>query len=988
MQRLALRVLGPPSVEVDGDDLRVDTRKAVALLTYIALEGPQRRESLAALLWPESDGARSRAALRRTLSVLNRALAGRHLDAGRDRVALVGDEWWCDVTAFQRAVSAVEAHAHGDDVSCATCLDGLLGAAALYRGDLLTGFTLRDSAEFDEWMIVTGESLRRECQAVLERLVDGLTHDGRLDEAVVRARRLIALDPLHEPAHRRLMQLHAWNGRRADAIRQYRECVATLDRELGVAPLDETTAVYEAILDDRLPPPPRARDDAPSPHARLRRAPSVPVDSPLTVGADADRVAPSDTARTGLAPLVGRDAALAVLRTGYARVGQAGHLLAITGEAGIGKTRLATELADELTAQGATVVAARCHPGDRALAYAPIAEALRQVVAHDDSRRRLDGVPAHWRVEAARLEPAIAPPHDSPPVEPLTSPGAQTRFVEGLWQVLQACLDDERPGVLCIDDLHWADAATIRLLTYAVTRLHGRRLALLCCWRREDLGPDHAWHDVVTAASAADLATVVSLDRLGVDDVASLLDTADAPDIHEFARRLHAEAEGLPLAVVSYLEELEPDAARSDEAPWPLPRGLEHLFRMRVNGLEDAARQVLTAAAVIGRSFDVDTVTASSGRTDGETVAALETLLGRGMIRELEGAPGPPQFDFTHEKLRAVVYDGTSAARRRLLHGRVADALRASARGEDPPFALAGRIAHHEHLAGRDDDAARMHAVAGAQARALYANRVAMTHLREAVRLGHPDVAGLQEAIGDLETLAGDYPGALASYRAASAALSAPSVALATVEDKAARVHLRWGDADAAREHLEAAEAALGGEAAPGLRARIAADRSLASAGLGETAAAEREARRALKMAEAADDRPALAQARNILGLLARRAGRLDDAQRHLEHSVVLAGALSQPDVQVTALNNLALVLGAAGRVDDALDHAVTAAQLCERIGDRHRQAALHNNIADLLHAAGRDDEAMTHLTRAVELFAEIGAEAGRESEIWKLVDW
>jgi tetratricopeptide (TPR) repeat protein len=295
-------------------------------------------------------------------------------------------------------------------------------------------------------------------------------------------------------------------------------------------------------------------------------------------------------------------------------------------------------------------------------------------------------------------------------------------------------------------------------------------------------------------------------------------------------------------------------------------------------------------------------------------------------------------------------------------------------------------IARHEQLAGHDARAAEMFAIAGEQARALYANIEALSHLRQALALGHPDGAALHEAVGDLETLRGDYGAALVSYD--TAAGTATASALAVLEHKSAHVHLRMGAIDAARARLDAAAAALGEAPEPGLRARIAADRSLAAERAGMVEEAELEARRALDLAERADDRRALAQARNILGLLARHTGRLDEAQRQLEYSADLAGGLPEPDAQITALNNLALVLGDARRFDHALEHARTAVRLCERIGDRHRQAALHNNIADLLHGAGREDEAMEHLTTAVTLFAEVGGQTSAAPEIWKLVDW
>jgi DNA-binding SARP family transcriptional activator len=966
VQGLALRLLGPPSIEVDGAPLRVDTRKAVALLAYLALEGPQRRESLSSLLWPESVDARARAALRRTLSVLNRALGNRWLVSDRALVKLAGTGWWCDVSEFLGVATATAGHGHDTGSTCTTCMDALQQAANLYRGEFLSGFGLRDSAEFDTWMMIQAESLRRESSTVLERLVDALTRAGRLDAAIAHARRLVTMDPLHEPAHRRLMQLYAWNDRRADAIHQYRDCVSTLDRELGVRPLDETTALYQAIIEDRV----ASRPAAPPPDGDAEGHVAV------------DAAAPPPTAT----PLVGRDDALTTLLSSYAQIDGGGRLLAITGEAGIGKSRLVAELTGRLADDGAAILAVRCQPGDQQLAYAPVAEALRDAVARPDAEAWLGALPHHWRAEAGRLVPAIDSPDHHPQPEPLSSPGAQARFVEGVWQVLGAAVDGGRPGVLVVDDLHWADAATLQLLQYVITRLRGRRLALVWAWRSDELDSDHPWVEAVHRAADDGLATLLTLQRLDIADIATLLQATGTfgDDLGKLTERLHREAEGLPLAVVAYLEHLDEPAA----GDWPLPRGLDQLFSRRLAGLDEMARQVLTAAAAIGRSFDFDTVMAASGRTDGETVSALETLTARGMVKEGLSSTGEPVYDFNHDKLRSVVYEASSLARRRLLHGRVADALHTRARAGEPEFALAGRIAYHEQLAGREERAAQLYAAAGEQASALYANREALGHLRRALALGHTDTARLHEAIGDLETLVGDYRGALASFDTAAAAVPPGSRELAVLEHKIARVHLRTGDAVAARARLDASLAALGDSAEPGLRARVAADRSLAAERMGAIDDAEVHARHALDLAERAHDRRALAQARNILGLLARRAGRLDEAERQLEHSAELAANLDEPDAQITALNNLALALGAARRFDHALQHASTAADLCNRIGDRHREAALHNNIADLLHAAGREDEAMTHLTRAVTLFAEVGEQAGSEPEIWKLVDW
>src|SRR5260221_5562457 len=150
--RLSIALLGPPMVEVDGLPLEVDTRKATALLAYLGVTGrPVRRDTVAALLWPETDPDRARSALRRTLSTLRTALGGRWLETDRDLVSLDNDGVLFDVAELRRLLAECGTHKHDTAETCARCLEPLLAAAALHRGPFLAGFGLRDSAEFDDW---------------------------------------------------------------------------------------------------------------------------------------------------------------------------------------------------------------------------------------------------------------------------------------------------------------------------------------------------------------------------------------------------------------------------------------------------------------------------------------------------------------------------------------------------------------------------------------------------------------------------------------------------------------------------------------------------------------------------------------------------------------------------------------------------------------------------------------------------------------------
>ena len=449
------------------------------------------------------------------------------------------------------------------------------------------------------------------------------------------------------------------------------------------------------------------------------------------------------------------------------------------------------------------------------------------------------------------------------------------------------------------------------------------------------------------------------------------------PGPDDLAERLFAETEGVPFLLVEYLAALATAPEGGADEAWPLPAGAQALIRARVDALGEVGRQVLAAAAVLGRSFDADTLRATAGRSDEETVAGLEELVARGLVGE-----EPVGCAFGHEKVRALVYDDTGAARRRLLHRRAAAALAQPGPDREDRTAL---VARHLERAGQADEAALAHARAAGRARAVYANADALAHLRAALVLGHPDRPALLTAAGDVQTLLGDYAGAVASYE--TAATEAAPAAVAGLERRLGAVHGRRGEWALAEAHLRTALGATppaDREARAGLHAEL----SLTLHERGDAPGAREHARLARELAEDGDDAGAVARALNILGVLARSDGDLDAARGHLERSVALAAGVGDPATQAAALNNLALARAAAGDVEGALGPARTALGLCVAQGDRHREAALRGNLADLLHDAGHPEDAMGELKRAVAVFAEVAADEEPQPEIWKLVAW
>jgi predicted ATPase/DNA-binding SARP family transcriptional activator len=995
MPELVICSLGPLSIEYQGSALNVDTRKASALLVYLAMEAqPRSRDAIATLLWPEYDQTRARAALRRTLSVLHKALGGHYLSIERERLALDGPTSpWVDALEFRRLLALRRAHPHAEKEVCPVCLEPLKQAVALYRDDFLSGFTLRDSGTFEEWQLGNRQALRDELAIALAALTRCYILVGELTEAIVVGRRWLALDPLNEQASRFLMRLYDWTGQRAAALRQYRECAQTLERELGTSPLAVTTRLYEAIRTHRAPGPPEAVAD-PNAVVALQAEQSIERDTALSQPA---AQAPHPTGAS--APLIGRDEEWAAARGAFEASAHAAQLLVIEGEAGIGKTRLADDLTAYARQRGAVVGVARCYQGESTLAYTAIVALLRSVVGNAPATR-LHDLPDIWLSEATRLAPELTAVRPNIPAPaPLDTPGAQSRFFAGLRETLiAACATGTPPGLLLVDDAQWADEASLDALTYLARRLEWQPVCLLLTWRSDSVDTRHRLWRLLTETQRQGRATRISLRRLGEDDVRTWLrhdlGAAHEQRAPELAARLYQETEGLPFFIAQYVMALTSGDVSAEGETWVAPVGVHDLLHSRLSALSETAWQALTTAATLGRSFDLDTVREVSGRSEEETTTALDELLAHGLIRE---APDTRQdeisYDFTHDKLRALVYDETSLARKRLLHRRAAEALVGASRRQRQGAERAAQIAQHYAAAGDNAAAAEQHTIAGGRARELYAHADAIWHFQRALTLGYPDVAQLHEAIGDAYTLQGDYTEALASY--SEAASHAHTEALARVLHRIGGVHGRRGEWEAAQRYFQAAVDAL--RAAPdaarlsaqGELARIHADWSLTARHLDAPEQARIHAERALELATAAADLHALALAHNILGALANSQGEPEAALRHLEESLALAERLGDAATRAAALNNLALALREMGQIDRALPLAEAALALSVTQGDRHHEAALHNNVADLLHESGHVEDAMAHIKQAVSIYAEIGVEAGAvQPGIWKMVDW
>ncbi len=719
---LQITLLGDFRVVYAGAPLAaLHTPRLQALLAYLILHrhAPQLRRHLAFLFWPDSSESQARTNLRHLLHALHHALPDAEQFLTTDSQTV---QWrptvpvTLDLADFEAAVAA------------GTPAD-LARAAALYRGDLLPGC-------YDDWIRPERERLHRSYANVLEQLIDLAEQRHDLPAAIAHAERLLQHDPLHEAAYRNLMRLHALHGDRAAALSVYHTCVSVLRRELGVPPDAATRSLHAQLLND----------DAPS--ARP---------APKPAGAEF--------------PLVGRAPEWAHLLAQWRAAAGRPQMALIAGDAGIGKTRLADELAAWVARQGGAKIA-RAHGyaagGD--LPFAPVAEWLR---AHP--LPLLDPV---WQSEVARLLPEIlASDPNLPPPEPLHQAWQRHRLFEAL---ARALLGDRHARLLILDDLQWCDRDSLAWLHYLLRYDPTFPLLVVCTLRAgEDSSPE-------LAASLAGLRRdgLVAEIELGPLDGASTVALAESVAGRsvdaELAGQIYAGSEGNPLFVVEMIQAGLAQRNGQSQAPWPaehagthgaaaqpLPAKVRQVLERRLTQLSPAARELAEVAATIGRQFDYDALRAATGIADAALIPCLDELWQRRIVRE----QGHGRYDFSHDKIRETAYTAMSEARRRLLHRHIAQALEAVHAGALD--AVSGQIGRHFELAGLTAPAIDWYCRAAEAGQRVYdAKADAIGYYRRALALlGDPPredpakAALIWEKLGDVLHLTAQYGPAREAYQ-------------------------------------------------------------------------------------------------------------------------------------------------------------------------------------------------------------------------------
>jgi len=926
-----------------GEVLSTSLRKAEALLAYLAMAPGKTasREKLATLLWGESDQQRARQSLRQALFALTREFAQAEVSVLRmesQMVSLDPSAIWVDVAEFHALVET------GDR-------ERLSDAVALYSGPFLQGFTI-DSTEFDEWqMALQGRLDEAAIKAFLD-LRDRQEAAGNLPSAIETAQGALRIDRYREDVHRQLMRLFVASGMRSSALHQYRLCRDFLERELGVPPDAETNALYRDILE---------------------AGPAAAPDPELAAPAGLVATRARDRGRGGRAVTVGRTAELQELdrQLQAAREGRGGLVL-VTGEAGVGKSRLIDDFVAHLADRDAVCAVARGHRAEHARSLGLWSELLGGAALAADGRRD-KGLGAEALDRLARFRTAG--------LRDVDESGAQARagLFEDIVELIRA-RSAQRPLVLVFDDLHWADQHSLDLIDCAVRRLKGAPVLFVATLPTEEFGqgrPPEALRDLERVA----LLSPLELRPLSRDETGELvrsLRQADSgePDPNLEVDEIWALSEGNPRIVVEMV------AQDAKDAGLKVPQHFVTELSRAMAPLGEPARELAKLASIMGSPIDYEVLRHCADLDAEVLVHSVESLVAAKIFVSLGDSLG-----FARERIRLALYEDLLPQRRETQHAAMARAIEEVHAGALEPHL--DPLARHCHEAGDaakgfecELAAASVELKRGAHgaARKRYQQTLRAVQeskgldraqaLEAAARLGLGMIAEVERDLdtawaifGDLET----HLHRIEDPRQRVAALLALS-----------RVHVLRKQEDrgyeyAGRALAEAERAGVDSVWPPGdcLLIRI----HLIANALGETIdrlAKHRDRAERMRLHE--DEAEAVA----AIGILHAVRGDFGAAQDHCRRAVDLAEGLGNERRLSAALQVRGMVGMWCGALDEALADFDKAGQIADEGGDLLRSYSVIGYRGFALAAARRYGEAIAEFKSALAMAARLNTKTFR----------
>ncbi|MEO6836000.1 MAG: AAA family ATPase [Candidatus Tumulicola sp.] len=923
---LDIRLFGHLEVALEGGRFSLATpRKSLQVLAYLLLHraAPVSRDYLAFLLYPDDEEGAARAKLRATLSQLPKILpppADRYISIDTDKIAWNPDaDVWLDVDAFEAASN--------DQARLGEAID-------LYRDDLLPEV-------YDEWLDVIRERYRNAYLRCLTERVSDARKNANLALAIETARRVLAVDPWREDMVRRIIAMRYESGDRAGALSEYAGFVKRLHAELDADPMAETQAVAE----------------------RISRGEAVPDEG----GVEEQAVTAGGSA---VLPFVGRRGEMDRLLETWSRVARGrGACAFVGGEPGIGKSRIASEFAHAVEDRGGRVlVGATSSP--EAVPYESVVDALRSALALVASLK-----PSMALACVATLLPELHARVALPDVPRLDAESERIRLFESLFRSV-ADLAAPRPLLLILEDLHWAQPASIELLQFLLRRISGVRVMILVTYRDEESQRLHAFHRLRREARVAAGAQSMWLSRLSVSDVEEL--RVALPDVRDrSAQALIAASQGNPF----FLTQLVVEGREGERGAETV--SLQAVVARRVERLSENARTAAEIAACIGDRFSRDAVREVSAWDETALTDALDELLDRRVIREA-GGRGFLEYAFTHhlvhDAIAQAVLPQHAAVRRR----RVARVLERLYPERVPE--LSASLAAHYEFAGDVDNAARCYLEAVRRSISIGALYEARAQCNRGLGLDVPERVRadfLLERV-TIETRSGD--------------IESRNIALLELE----LVDSEIGDSALHRSTLvhrmefasTTGDRIMHEQAARALRACVPDSDALWSAALhlaeakmaftlGHLAESCASGESALACSRAAHDAAGATRALCFLAQVEAHRGHLSAAEALFDEAAQAAARAADPMLEHLAVSSGYTVAYQRRDVPRCFTFSARCLELAIKLGDRLAEAQAHGRLGATLADTGTEyAKAREHYTAASRIYRESGYLVGSAAQL------
>ncbi len=930
-----VRLLGHAGVTVAGRPVKFSKRATtLAMLGFLVLRRghPVARNALAFTLFPDEDEEAALAELRRYLYLANKALPSRHgrpwLFADAETV-----RWNADNDVFVDAI-AFELLA-GDDSTLAE-------AVGCYGGDLL-------EEVYDDWVLPERERLRTIYLGTLMKLVRA--HRARREQAaaISYTRRILAIDPWREDVVRQLLAARYESGDASGALREFDRFEKCLRDEIGARPMPETVAVRTAIA---------RGDPLPGSLEPTAAVPGTPLAS-----------------RPHLLPFVGHDNEFEELRARWNRCARGkSEVVFVSGEAGVGKSRLIGELATLVESEGGRVFAGTTTYPERA-PYQCVTEALRSALPLLLSRR----INASILAALAQVLPEVGTEVENLPTLPVLTPDREAiRLLDALARCVQA-LASPRPLLLVLEDLHWAGRATTDAIAAIVRRCAHNPVLIAASYREEEALRGHPLRRLERDLSIERLAGRVVLARLKRADVATLISKITKNEGIADARvaDFYAQTEGLPLFLNEALAENRERDVQT-QTTGVLSGGIAATIAARTARLSEAARTVVEIASVVGQAFSFDVVRDVAGLSGASVIEGIAELLDRRLIREA-GARTRQDYVFSHHLIAAAVYDEIDPARLLRRHARVAVVM-ADLYAENLAE-IARDLAHHFERAKMPAESAHWYAIAAERAAHLYANEECLAFASRAL-------ADTQERDKrrDLLRLRETVRGRIGDRAGQEADLRELDVLAERLDDDAERLDVlrrsiilsrSLGESDREQALIGRMSALAERGNDPVAKADATLQRATCLVKLSRHREGLEVARRALRLYERLGEVSKQVASLSLLVEIATNAGDYELSRKYLERLREQASHADDRTIAAQALSTAAVAALLRQRYQECRALSREALDISEHLGDREAEASSRARIAVTSAWLGDYDEAIAQFEYAVDVYAAIGHRRG-----------